>query len=366
MNDRVSNKHLLTSALTRYGLAVVLFGVLLGISLLLNSLDYKVNLTVLVVIALVAASWYGGKGPGIFLTVLLEIATIILTPIPADVSVPRIVFSYISVLLVLLLIVFLISGRKSAEQRLRDQGDELRHLNETLEQRVNERTLELEAANGELESFSYSVSHDLRSPLRAIDGFSAALLEDYPDKLDAKGQLYLNHVRAASQNMAQLIEDLLKLARVTRAEISRTNVDMSTIAREILSELQKGEPLRSAQFEIQDNMNAYADERLLKVVLQNLLDNAWKFTSKIPTTKIEVGESPNGNKTEFFIRDNGAGFDMAYADKLFGAFQRLHSASEFEGTGIGLATVQRVVRKHGGLIRAESAVGEGTGFYFTL
>ncbi|HKW85545.1 MAG TPA: MASE1 domain-containing protein [Nitrospiraceae bacterium] len=246
-------------------------------------------------------------------------------------------------------------------------ADEIRRLNVELEQRVFERTAQLEAANKELESFSYSVSHDLRAPLRSIDGFSLALLEDCADKLDAQGKDYLRRVRDATQRMARLIDDLLNLARVTREEMRRDRVDLSALARSIAADLKKTQPGRKVTFTIEDGVVANGDARLLRVALENLLGNAWKFTSKRPRTTIEFGiTKQNGKPAAYFVRDDGAGFDIAYARKLFGAFQRLHSSNEFEGTGIGLATVKRVIRRHGGHVWAESAEGQGATFYFTL
>jgi light-regulated signal transduction histidine kinase (bacteriophytochrome) len=245
-------------------------------------------------------------------------------------------------------------------------ADEIRRLNVELEQRVFERTAQLEASNKELESFSYSVSHDLRAPLRSIDGFSLALLEDCADKLDAKGKDYLRRVRDATQRMARLIDDLLNLARVTREGMRRERVDLSALARSISADLKKTQPDRKVAFAIADGVVANGDAHLLRVALENLLGNAWKFTSKRPRTRIEFGVAKQNGTPAYFVRDDGAGFDMVYAGKLFGPFQRLHSPQEFEGTGIGLATVKRVIRRHGGRVWAESAVGQGATFYFTL
>ncbi|HUE98811.1 MAG TPA: PAS domain S-box protein [Anaerolineales bacterium] len=225
---------------------------------------------------------------------------------------------------------------------------------------------ELEAANKELEAFSYSVSHDLRSPLRSIDGFSQALLEDYADQLPAKGQDHLKRVRAATQRMGQLIDDLLNLSRVSRAIMKSGPVDLSELAQGIAGELQRTQPERRVNFSITPNLKAHGDPNLLRVVLENLLNNAWKFTSKLEQAEIEIGSKDENDETIYFIRDNGAGFDMAYVDKLFRAFQRLHYMSEFSGTGIGLATVQRIINRHGGRIWAEGAVDQGAIFLFTL
>jgi PAS domain S-box-containing protein len=223
-----------------------------------------------------------------------------------------------------------------------------------------------EVANRELEAFSYSVAHDLRSPLRAIDGFSQALLEDYADKLDDEGRLYLNRLRGAAQQMAELIDDLLTLSRVTRAEIRRQRVDLTERVRSIVTRLTSTDGHRSAEVQVAEGLRAFGDPGLLAVVLENLLGNAWKFTSKRKHAEIAFGREENRGVSAFFVRDNGAGFDMAYADRLFGVFQRLHHATEFEGTGIGLATVQRIVARHGGRIWAEGALDRGATFYFTL
>lgn len=235
-----------------------------------------------------------------------------------------------------------------------------------LERRVVERTAQLEAANKELEAFSYSVSHDLRTPLRGIDGFGQILLEDYSHKLDDQGREYLQRLRAASQRMAQIIDDLLKLARVTRAELNLEEVDLSELAQDVAEKIRAQAPNRNVRFDIASGLKARADIRLLRIVLENLLGNAWKFTIRRNEARIEFGAIEENGNLVYFVRDNGAGFDMAYVNKLFGAFQRLHDVKEFPGTGIGLATVQRVVHKHGGRIWAEAAVNGGATFYFTL
>ena len=247
------------------------------------------------------------------------------------------------------------NGLKHAEEKIQALNQDLQH-----------RAAELEATNKELEAFSYSVSHDLRAPLRAIDGFSQALLEDYSGKLDAEGSDYLQRVRAASQRMAELIDDMLNLSRVTRGEMKRERVDLSALARTISTELRKAYPERQVDLVIAEGLTATGDARLLRLALENLFRNAWKFTGRKPKARIEFGANQNNGKSAYFICDNGAGFDMAYADKLFGAFQRLHAATEFKGTGIGLATVQRVIHRHGGRVWAEGKVEQGATFYFTL
>ena len=264
--------------------------------------------------------------------------------------------------------------------RIAEQQDELQRYAADLERRVEERTHELQernealrrnaaellAANTELDAFAYSVSHDLRAPLRSIDGFSQILLEDYAEKLDEAGRESLQRVRAASQRMGTLIDDLLKLARVTRAEFRTEDVDLSDIARDIVADLQRATPERQVEFAIAPGLKARGDARLLRVVLDNLLRNSWKYTAKQPAPRVEFRSADANGDKAFMVRDNGAGFDMKYADKLFGVFQRLHSASDFEGTGIGLATVRRIINRHGGRIWAEGAVDQGATFYFTL
>jgi PAS domain S-box-containing protein len=241
-------------------------------------------------------------------------------------------------------------------------GDEVRALNEAARRHASQ----LEIVNQELEAFSYSVSHDLRAPLRSIDGFSSALMEDYADKLDDQANSHLKRIRAATQSMAQLIDDLIKLAFVTRSVMSMTAVDLSAMANLVLDELREAEPSRQVECVVQEQVVGYGDSRLLRSVLENLLGNAWKFTSKRPQAKIEFGAARQAGEMVYFVRDNGAGFDMAYAAKLFGAFQRLHTVAEFPGTGVGLATVQRIVHRHGGRVTAFGAEGNGATFSFTL
>jgi DNA-binding response OmpR family regulator len=225
---------------------------------------------------------------------------------------------------------------------------------------------ELELKNKELDAFSYSVAHDLRAPLRSIDGFSQALLEDYADKLDDMGQQYLRYVRESAQQMAELIDNLLDLSRITRSELVRGALDLTSIAHEVTGRLRRQNPKQDVSTVVADGLLAEGDARLLTVVFENLLGNAWKFSSKRADATIEVGAVDRDARRAFFVRDNGAGFDMAYAAKLFGVFQRLHSSAEFEGSGIGLATVQRIVQRHGGRVWAEGEVGRGATFFFTL
>lgn len=223
----------------------------------------------------------------------------------------------------------------------------------------------LEAANNELEAFSYSVSHDLRTPLRSINGFSQILLDDYASVLDEKGREHLARVRGSALRMAELIDDLLQLSRVTRTEIRRAHVDLSALARTIVEELRATAPDRAVDLTVEDGLVALADKNLVRVVFENLLGNAWKFTAHV-ASKIEVGSTRMGGEDVFFVRDNGAGFDMRHASKLFGPFQRLHSDHDFPGTGIGLATVQRIILRHRGRVWAEGAVQRGATVYFTL
>jgi len=225
---------------------------------------------------------------------------------------------------------------------------------------------ELERKNGELEAFSYSVSHDLRAPLRSIDGFSQALLDDHAAELSAAGQDYLRRVRRSAQRMGELIDDLLLLSRVGRAELSRDSVDLSSIASAAAEELQRKDPDRQVGLRIENQLLADADGGLMRVVFDNLLGNAWKFTAKVSEARIEVGANRRDGSIDFFVRDNGAGFDMNHAESLFRPFKRLHSSSDFPGTGIGLATVYRIIDRHGGRIWADGGVDQGATFHFTI
>ena len=255
-----------------------------------------------------------------------------------------------------------ITERKRGEEARKKAEEYITTLNEKLKRNVEE----LSSANKELEAFSYTVSHDLRSPLRSIDGFSQEILEDYGDKLDNNGVDALRRIRAASQRMGLLIDGLLNLSRLSRSEIVRGTVDLSALAHDIAGDLRKAQPGRAVEIVVAEGLMEEGDERLLYVLLQNLLGNAWKFTGKVAKARLEFGVSQIDGGKAYFVRDNGAGFDMAFAGKLFRPFQRLHDTVDFSGTGIGLATVQRIVHRHGGRIWAEGEGGKGATFYFTL
>ena len=249
---------------------------------------------------------------------------------------------------------------------LTESESRYRTLAADLEGRVRDRTAELEETNRQLEAFSYSVSHDLRAPLRAIDGFGQALMDDYGDEASEGSRRYLARIRSATLRMSQLIDDLLNLAKVSRAEVSWKDVDLAAIARQVAADLAQREPERQVEVAIWDDVTARGDPRLLRIVLENLLGNAWKFTAKSSPARIEVGVLHDAEAATYFVRDNGAGFDMAHATQLFNAFQRLHAVTEYPGTGIGLATVHRIVAKHRGRIWAHAQPGKGATFYFTL
>lgn len=252
------------------------------------------------------------------------------------------------------------------EERVRERTEELRTTLAELETRVEERTRELREANQEMEAFSYSVSHDLRAPLRSIEGFSQIILERYEDQVDAQGQDYLRRIRNAVGRMERLIDDILRLSRLSRASMILEEVDLSALAREVVEGLREREPDRTVETTIQPGLSAWADRELLRAILENLIGNGWKFTSKRPDGRVEVGALPGDRDDLFYVRDNGAGFNPAYAHKLFKPFQRLHSEKMFPGTGIGLALVQRIVTRHGGSVRAEGEAGQGATFFFSL
>jgi light-regulated signal transduction histidine kinase (bacteriophytochrome) len=252
-----------------------------------------------------------------------------------------------------------ITERKEAEKQLELYQDHLEEL-------VSQRTAALEMANDELKAFSYSVSHDLRSPLRVIDGFSQVVLEDYSNAIDEVGKDFLQRIRNGTHHMEEIIDAMLSLSRVSHVDMKPQDVDLSAIAKSILREFQDSEPKRIATVEVMRGIRAMADKSLIYIVLENLLGNAWKYSKKKQKAYVEFGAKIKGGQTVYFVRDNGAGFEMKYVDKLFGAFQRLHSLEDFEGTGIGLVTVSRIIRRHGGEVWAEAQPGQGATFYFTL
>jgi light-regulated signal transduction histidine kinase (bacteriophytochrome) len=244
--------------------------------------------------------------------------------------------------------------------------NEVRRINSDLERRVTERTRQLEAANRELEAFAYAVSHDLRAPLRSMSGFSQILQEHAPAGLDEKSRHYLQRIHDASLRMASLIDDLLKLSRIGRSELTARPISLSQIAAEAAAAIRERHPTREVQLEITPGMEVSADPRLLRIALENLLSNAWKYTSRSAHARVSVGTQGGDSGPVYFVRDNGVGFDMKYVDKLFVPFQRLHPESEFPGSGIGLVTVQRIVARHGGRIWADAKPDEGATFYFTI
>ena len=255
---------------------------------------------------------------------------------------------------------------QAATLALVDSQNQVRHMNAELERRVVERTLQLESANRELEAFAYAVSHDLRAPLRSMSGFSQILYDTMPQGLDDKSRHYLRRIHDASQRMSALIEDLLSLSRISRVEMVARPANLSQIAADAAATVRDRYPGRSVQLTIEPGLMINGDTRLMRIAMENLLDNAWKYTANAAAASVTVGSQPGEHGCVFFVRDNGVGFDMAYSTKLFGPFQRLHSETEFPGTGIGLVTVQRIVARHGGRIWADAQIDHGATFYFTL
>ncbi|GLI36772.1 response regulator [Geobacter hydrogenophilus] len=252
------------------------------------------------------------------------------------------------------------------ERQVKAQNELIRRLNEELEQRVADRTAELEASNRELQAFCYSVAHDLSTPLRGINGYSNILLEEYSDRLDDEGKSYIERMGAAAERMGQLINDLLELSRVTRRELHREKIDLSYLAHRIVLDLRQHDSDRQAEVTIAENVMDEGDPILIRLALENLLGNAWKYTARVSSPRIEFGTCIANGETVYFVSDNGIGFDMAYVHKLFIPFQRLHGMGEYGGTGVGLAAVQRIISRHGGRIWAEGEPGKGATFYFTL
>jgi light-regulated signal transduction histidine kinase (bacteriophytochrome) len=255
---------------------------------------------------------------------------------------------------------------KELEVLVEKRTAELKQLNRELDQRVFDRTAELAASNQELEAFSYSVSHDLRAPVRRIEGLIQAVIEDFASQMNQAGKDFLEKIRESTGEMNQLIEEFLKLARIARQELDKTELDMSRLAAEVTDDLARTDPGRKVMVNIHPGLKAMGDTRLIRIVLQNLLGNAWKYTGKNPSAEIEFACRKDHHQAIFFIRDNGVGFDMNHYDKLFAPFMRLHSDDQFTGTGIGLATVKRIIVKHGGKIWAQSEPGKGSTFYFTF
>lgn len=252
------------------------------------------------------------------------------------------------------------------ERQVKAQNELIRRMNDELEQRVADRTAELQASNRELQAFCYLVAHDLSTPLRGINGFSAILLEEYADRLDEAGRRYLERMGAAADRMGQLINDLLELSRVTRRELHREKVDLSRLVESIIDDLRQKAPDRETEVIIAQNLEEEGDPILIRLAMENLLGNACKYTARVPSPRIEFGSCMVNGETVYYVRDNGIGFDMAYVHKLFIPFQRLHGIDEYGGTGIGLAAVQRIITRHGGKIWAEGEPGKGATFYFTV
>jgi len=332
---------------------------------ILLQLFFATAVALIIVVGLVSVAFVKSYARTVEQLVLLDdlpraMAALAASARPAAVRLSALIAASVALTIVLLAIVYRqlqreIKRGRQGERALRDLTSQLRQRSEAAE-----------AANRELEAFSYSVSHDLRAPLRSVDGFSLALLEDYGVQLDEQARSYLDRIRNATTRMSRLIDDLLQLSRVSRGELAREHVDVSALAARVVADRHRQDPTRSVAVTIQPEMTVSADPRLLRIVLENLIENAWKFTGRREHAAIHVGSERSKNETAFHVRDNGAGFDPAYADKLFGAFQRLHAVTDFPGTGIGLATVQRIIHRHGGRVWAEGSVDAGASFTFTI
>jgi light-regulated signal transduction histidine kinase (bacteriophytochrome) len=275
-------------------------------------------------------------------------------------------FVFASSVLLYLLVSLLQRRNDAALQALSDRESDIRRMNAELERRVAQRTEQLEATNRELESFAYAVSHDLRAPLRSMSGFSQLLQESPTSALDEKSRHYLQRINDASKRMSTLIEDLLNLSRISRTELTPRNIDFTQLITDVATIVRERHPGRVIEVQIEPGMTIEGDQRLLKIAMENLLDNAFKYTAHTAVAQVSVGTQTDERGCTFYVRDNGVGFDMAYSSKLFGPFQRLHSDAQYPGTGIGLVTVQRILARHGGRIWVEAALDQGATFYFTV
>lgn len=275
-------------------------------------------------------------------------------------------FVFISAALLYLLLSLQQRRDDAAMRALSEREAEIRRINADLEKRVAQRTEQLEATNRELEAFAYAVSHDLRAPLRSVSGFSQLLQESPTADLDAKSKHYLQRIHESSRRMSQLIEDLLSLSRINRSELTPRPLNFSQLVADAAATIRERYPDREVDLQIEPDIAAYGDSRLLRIAVENLLDNAWKYTAHVPAARVEVGTQTDASVRTLFIRDNGVGFDMAYSGKLFGPFQRLHADTQYPGTGIGLVTVQRILARHGGRIWVQAEINRGATFYFTL
>ncbi|MBX3276777.1 MAG: hybrid sensor histidine kinase/response regulator [Acidobacteria bacterium] len=344
-----------------YGASLGLFALtLLIVAVFRYFSPATVNLSLLVVGAIVVCAWYVGRGPSLLLAALFQLISVAMST-QRSFSL-RYILVQLNTAVLLGAIAYLVSGRRRNES-------EIRRLNEELELRVAERTAQLEAANKELEAFSYSVSHDLRAPLRSINGFARILSEDYADQLPAEAQNYLRSVHRNAQRMGELVDDLLAFSRLGRQTLSKRRVDLNELVEDVAAELRSHEPGREVTIHCGELPACNGDPSLIRQIFVNLLGNALKYTRDRDVAGIEIGFIPSDGEPSagaYFVKDNGVGFDMKYSDKLFGVFQRLHRMEDYEGTGLGLAIVQRIVHRHDGRIWAEAEVDKGAAFYFTL